>query len=126
MAEEAVSYRRIPVGENAENAVTVGIEADSDGRPTAAVWWPSTGDVDGDEVQYDDVPAAFSAAEAARQLHGFTEVVVVLQDDLLWNPAWGEIGGSRDREPIGDVSDTDLNSREVYNLARGIEGERDA
>ncbi|WP_127752490.1 hypothetical protein [Devosia sp. 1566] len=126
MAGEQGSYRRIAVGEDAGNAVTVGIEAGSDGRPFAAVWWPASGDVDGDEAQYDDVASAFAAAEAARQLHGFAEVVVVLQDDLLWNPAWGEIAADRNREPIGDVSDTDLNSREVYNLARGIEGERDA
>lgn len=126
MAHEQTSYRRIAVGEDAGNAVTVGIEADANGRPKAAVWWPASGDVDGDEVQYDDVPAAFAAAEAARQLHNFAEIVVVLQDELLWNPAWGEIAAERDREPIGDVSQTDLDSREVYNLARGIEGERDA
>ncbi|MDB5621878.1 MAG: hypothetical protein JWR39_441 [Devosia sp.] len=126
MAEEQSSFRRIAVGEDAPDAVTVGIEAHPDGRPFAAVWWPAVGDVDGDEAQYDDIPAAFAAAEAARKLLGFSEVVVVLQQGFLWNPAWGRIGPDRSREPIGDVSNTDLDSGEVYRLARGIEGERDA
>jgi len=126
MVEAQTAYRRIGVGEDAPDAVTVGIEAHPDGRPFAAVWWPAVGDVDGDEAQFDDIPAAFAAAEAARQLHGFAEVVVVLQQEFLWNPAWGRIGTDRSREPIGDVSSTDLESSEVYTLARGIEGERDA
>ena len=126
MADEQSTYRRIVVGEDDPDAVTVGIEAHPDGRLFAAVWWPARGDVDGDEAQYDDVPAAFAAAEAARQLHGFAEVLVVLQQDFLWNPAWGRIAAEGSREPIGDVSNTDLESREVYTLAKGIEVERDA
>ena len=31
------------------------------------------------------------AAEAARQLHGFNEVVVALADPDLWRAEWGEL-----------------------------------
>jgi hypothetical protein len=48
-------------------------------------------------------------------------------------PAEGRPGGRGkgavkppNREPIGDVSDTDLSDEEVGELARGIEAERDA
>ena len=42
------TFRQIPIGENAENAVTVGIERNISGSTVAAVWWPAHGDVDGD------------------------------------------------------------------------------
>lgn len=118
------TYRQVKVGETTPDAVTVGIEADGAGGHRAAVWWDAIGDVDADEAEFDDVGAAICAAEAARELHGFGEVVVALQDGLAWNAAWGQLGGGR--EPIGNIEQTDLSDDEAYELAAGIEAERDA
>jgi hypothetical protein len=120
-------FRQIAVGENVDDAVTVGIEAGPDGKLAAAVWWPATGDIDADEAQYADVAEALNAAEAARTLHGFREVVVCLQSPQLWDKAWGDLRPTGTApEPIGDISQTDLTSSEALNLARDIEAERDA
>ncbi|WP_046870475.1 hypothetical protein [Devosia soli] len=107
-------FRKIAIGEAAENAVTVGIEQNADGKVHAAVWWPAKGDVDGDEVDYDSVKEAFEAAEAARALHGFAEVVVTLQDDVLWRDEWGTIDPAT------------LTDDEAFELARATEAMRDA
>jgi hypothetical protein len=121
------AYRQIAIGESTPNAVTVGIEADGSGGAKAAVWWEAKGDIDADEAEYSDVPQALAAAEAARTLHGFGEVVVTLQDGLVWRSEWGQLlTAPRGREPIGNVSQTDLSSAETYELAAGIEAERDA
>lgn len=127
MTDQAKTYRLVQVGEPMPDAVTVGIETGPDGRPKAAVWWESKGDIDADEAEYDDVAAAFEAAEASRALHGFDEVVVVVADPALWNSQWGHLQQPEaTKEPIGDVSQTDLTSNETYELAAGIEAERDA
>lgn len=121
------AYRRVSVGEKTEDAVTVGIEADAGGQAKAAVWWEAKGDIDADEAEYADVPQALAAAEAARVLHGFSEVVVALQEGLGWQATWGELKTDpRSREPVGNVSETDLSEQETYELAAGIEAERDA
>lgn len=70
-------YRLVDIGADMPDAVTVGIEP---GGEAAAVWWPSRGDVDADEMDFDSVATAFTAAEAARELHGFSEVVVAIAD----------------------------------------------
>ena len=127
MDQSALAYRRVAVGEMTEDAVTVGIECDAEGRYKAAVWWEAKGDIDADEAEYDDVGEALAAAEAAKTLHGFSEVVVALQDGLSWQDNWGQLQRNpRDREPVGDVSQTDLSSDETFELAAGIEAERDA
>lgn len=122
------SYRQVPVGTSSPDAVTVGIERDASGQLQAAVWWESKGDVDADEAEYDSVSAALAAAEAAQELHGFAEVVVALQSDELWQADWGLLTQSagRAREPVGDISQTNLSDDEAYELAAGIEAERDA
>ncbi len=121
------SYRLVPIGEPSPDAVTVGIELTENGALKAAVWWESKGDIDADEAEYDDVSAALAAAEAARALHGFSEVVVVLARPDLWDNHWGQLRlPDVAREPIGDVRATDLTSGEAYELAAGIEEERDA
>lgn len=120
-------YRLVPVGQRSPDAVTVGIELAGDGGLKAAVWWEAKGDVDADEAEYDDVKAALVAAEAARALHGFDEVVVVLSRPDLWDNGWGALRvPDVAREPIGDIRHTDLTSRETYELAAGLEEERDA
>lgn len=122
-----MSYRLVQIGQSSPDAVTVGIEMGADGRRKAAVWWEARGDVDADEAEYDDVTAALAAAEAARELHGFSEVVVVLSQPDLWDSQWGTLRlPDIAKEPIGDVQQTDLTSRETYELAAGIEEERDA
>ena len=127
MDQSALAYRRVAVGEMTEDAVTVGIECDAEGRYKAAVWWEAKGDVDADEAEYDDIGEALAAAEAAKTLHGFSEVVVALQDGLSWQDNWGQLQRNpRNREPVGDVSQTDLSSDETFELAAGIEAERDA
>ena len=127
MDQSALAYRRVAVGEMTEDAVTVGIECDAEGRYKAAVWWEAKGDVDADEAEYDDVGEALAAAEAAKTLHGFSEVVVALQDGLSWQDNWGQLQRNPgNREPVGDVSQTDLSSDETFELAAGIEAERDA
>ena len=127
MSEHQTSYRQVAVGQATPDAVTVGIEAGPDGQPKAAVWWDAKGDVDGDEAEYASVTEAFAAAEAARALHGFSEVVVALQDGLSWLPGWGELRTNhRDKEPLGDVRGTDLSSAETQELAAGLEAESDA
>lgn len=120
-------YRLVPIGQQSPDAVTVGIELAGDGRLRAAVWWEAKGDIDADEAEYDDVGEALAAAEAARALHGFDEVVVVLSRPDLWDGSWGQLRlPDVAKEPVGDVRQTDLTSRETYELAVGIEEERDA
>ena len=120
-------YRLVAIGEPAPDAVTVGIEPGENERPKAAVWWESKGDVDADEAEYADVTEALLAAEAARSLHGFAEVVVVLSAPELWDHDWGELVlPAISREPIGSVVQTDLTADESYELAAAIEEERDA
>jgi len=121
------TYRQVAVGADADNAVTVGIERNAQGQLIAAVWWPSKADMDADEAEYGDVAAALAAAEASRELHGFAEVVVTIQSDDLWQDQWGQLAPLEpSREPIGDISGTDLSDREALSLAQGIEAERDA
>jgi hypothetical protein len=121
------AYRQIPVGEMTPDAVTVGIEKDGNGQLKAAVWWEAKGDVDADEAEYADVAEALAAADAAKTLHGFSAVVVALQDGLAWQSEWGQLqADTRSREPIGDITGTDLSNDEGYELAAGIEAERDA
>ena len=119
-------FRVVPIGQSSPDAVTVGIERSLEGGAKAAVWWESKGDVDADEAEFASVDEAFVAAEAARALHGFAEVVVVLAEPELWDNRWGALQSSVAREPIGDVTDTDLSSDETYELAAGLEAERDA
>jgi len=121
------SFRRIPIGADAPNAVTVGIERNGEGRVVAAVWWPAVGDVDADEASYDSVEPALLAAEYSRALHGFGEVVITLQSDDLWDTRWGTLTDApRSSEPMADLAETDLTDDEALDLARGIEAERDA
>ncbi|MDB5473110.1 MAG: hypothetical protein JWP99_413 [Devosia sp.] len=127
MIQNTTIYRQVAIGEVTQDAVTVGIEAAAGGKLKAAVWWEARGDVDAGEAEYDDVPQAMAAAQAARLLHGFSEIVVALQDGLAWDQRWGQLQTDpRSREPVGDVSQTDLSSDETYELAAGIEAERDA
>lgn len=127
MNSALTQYRLVPVGESSPDAVTVGIEPGADGRLKAAVWWESKGDVDADEAEYDDVPAALAAAEAARALHDFHEVVIVLAQPDLWDPQWGALQApGTAREPIGDIKANELSQDEAFELAVGIEAERDA
>jgi hypothetical protein len=121
------TYRLVPVGQSSPAAVTVGVEITSDDTLKAAVWWESKGDVDADEAEYDNVIAALAAAEAARALHGFDEVVVVLSRPELWDEAWGKLQVPPvAREPMGDMQEADLTSDEAFDLAQEIEAERDA
>lgn len=117
------NYRSVPIGTDLPDAVTVGIERHDDGQLIAAVWWPSKGDIDADEAEYASVPEAFQAAEAARELHGFSEVAVTLQRPELWNSAWGNIVG---QEPLGRIDKDLLSDEESYELAAGLEASRDA
>lgn len=110
------SFRRIAIGEDAPDAVTVAIERNGDADVVAAVWWPARGDVDADEAAYPSVPAALAAAEAARVLHRFDEVVVMLQQDELWDQVWGTL-----RQGSASLSDD-----EAFELARATEASRDA
>ncbi|PXA90855.1 hypothetical protein DMC47_26915 [Nostoc sp. 3335mG] len=109
------SYRTIAIGEDVADAVTVGIERNREGAVVASVWWPAHGDIDADEASYQQVEEALAAAEAARALHGFSQVVVMLQSDDLWQPRWGEI----DRSAA-------LSDEESFELARATEAMRDA
>lgn len=121
------NYRLVSVGQSSPDAVTVGIEGTGDRVLKAAVWWESKGDVDADEAEYDDVIDAFAAAETARALHGFDEVVVVLSQPDLWDDAWGKLQlPPVAREPIGDLQEAELSSDEAFGLAQAIEAERDA
>jgi hypothetical protein len=121
------TYRLVPIGQQSPDAVTVGIELAEDGNRKAAVWWEAKGGIEADEAEYGDVPEALAAAEAARALHGFDEVVVVLSRPDLWDGRWGQLRLPEvAKEPIGDVTQTDLTSGETYDLAAGIEEERDA
>ena len=111
------TYRRIAVGEGAPGAVTLGIEKGPDGQPVSVVWWPSHGDVDADEKSYPSVQEGLAAAEAARELHDFDEVVVALQSDELWQEHWGRL-----QPPPGPA----LTDEEGFELARATEASRDA
>lgn len=108
------TFRHIAIGQNAPNAVTVGIERDASGRVVVAVCWPSRGDVDA-EARYDTVPEALDAAEVVVELHGFAEIVVTLQSDDLWRPEWGQL------QPAIALSDA-----EAFALAKATEASRDA
>lgn len=91
MTSATKTYRQVPVGTTSPDAVTVGIERSADGRRVAAVWWESKGDVDPDERSYDRVDDALEAAEAARALHSFQEVVIVVTTPELWQTEWGTL-----------------------------------
>lgn len=108
-------YRKVGIGEDIADAVTVGIERNADDKVIGVVWWPSHGDVDADEATYPSVEEAFAAAEAARQLHGFSEIVVTLQNDDLWDQNWGTLGDG-----------IALSESESLELARATEAMRDA
>ncbi|MEO8686304.1 MAG: hypothetical protein ABI414_15860 [Devosia sp.] len=127
MNDARASYRLGRAGEAFPDDVVVGIEMATDGRVKAAVWWESKGDVDADEAEYDDVSDALAKAEAARAVHGFKDVVVVLSRPELWDRNWGELRlPGVEKEPIGDISATSLTSGEAFDLASSIEEERDA
>jgi hypothetical protein len=127
LEQQRSTYRQVAVGEMAPDAVTVGIEKDAAGAIKSAVWWEAKGDVDADEAEYGDVAEALAAAEAAKTLHGFGEIVVALQDGLAWQAEWGDLETDPlNREPIGDVTQTDLSDDEALELAAHIEAERDA
>lgn len=118
------NYRRVGLDTIIANVVTVGIES-RDGQTLAAVWWDSKPGVGSDEQQYANVEEAFSAAAAARNLHDFDDIVVILQSDDLWDTRWGQLG-SINPEPVGEFKDTGLSSAEAYELAAGIEADNDA
>lgn len=121
------SFRQVPVGATVPQAVTVGIESDGGAGHKAAVWWDAVADVDADEAEFIDVAAALDAAEGARALHGFSEVVVTLQDGVKWQAGWGELRPlHRGNEPVGDISGVGLSEEESFELAADIEAERDA
>lgn len=127
MTSNNAVYRQVPVGASVEDAVTVGIETGSGGQINAAVWWSAKGDVDADEAEFADVGEALAAAEAARALHGFAEVVITLADPGLWRAEWGRLQADGPaKEPLGDLRGTDISDGEAYALARDIETERDA
>lgn len=113
-------FERVKIGEGVLDAVTVGIERDADGAVRAAVWWPSHGDVDADEAQYDTVEEALEAARAAKALHRFSRIVVMLQSDDLWRSQWGQL--SIDTSEAADH----LSEAESFELARATEASRDA
>lgn len=118
------TYRRVSIDTPVPNAVTVGIEREDD-QTRAAVWWDAKTGVEAGEQQHLAVEDAFVAAQAARELNGFDEIVVVLQSDDLWDAKWGQLNDAS-REPIGNIEDTDLNSDEAFELAAGLEAESDA
>lgn len=127
MTNSEARYRQVPAGASVEDAVTVGIETGNDGQIKAAVWWSAKGDVDADEAEFANVDEALAAAEAARALHGFAEVVVTLADPALWREEWGRLQADGPaKEPIGDLRGTDISDSEAFALARDIEAERDA
>lgn len=119
------SFRRIPIGADAPDAVTIGIERNGEGNVVAAVWWPSIGDVDADEASYDNVEAALLAAEYARALHGFSEIVVTLQADDLWDYRFGHLVETPD-DRAGSLANAHLSDEEAFDLATSLEAERDA
>ncbi|MEO9299319.1 hypothetical protein [Devosia alba] len=121
------SFRQVPVGAATPQSVTVGIDSDGAAGHKAAVWWEAVADVDADKTDFIDVAAALDAAEGARALHGFSEVVVMLQDGVKWQSGWGELRALKtDNEPLGDVSGVGLSDAESFELAADIEAERDA
>lgn len=109
-------FRKIALGQKSPDAVTVGIERGADGQTMASVWWPSRGDVDADEARYADVAEALEAAQAAKTLYGFSEVVVMLQSEGLWRAEWGTLQTEGNR----------LTDAESFELARATEASRDA
>lgn len=109
-------FRRIAIGEQSPHAVTVDIERDAAGQAVATVRWPSHDDAGADAARYPSVVEAIEAAEAAKILHGFSEVLVALQGDDLWRPEWGELGQGANH----------LSEAESFELARATEASRDA
>ena len=121
------SFRQVPIGTSVPNAVTVGIESDGTAGYKAAVWWDAVGDVDADEADFIGVAAALDAAEGARVLHGFAEIVVTLQEGVVWQEGWGHLQPiASGNEPIGDVSGAGLSDEEAFDLAAGLETQSDA
>lgn len=109
-------FRKIALGQKMPDAVTVGIERGVDGQPVASVWWPARGDVEAGEARYSAVPEALEAALAAKTLHGFSGVAIMLQSDDLWRRDWGQLLPEGNR----------LTEAESYELARATEASRDA
>ena len=127
MTEQSGQLRQIPIGERADEAVTVAIETGPGGALRAAVWWEAQGDVDADEAEYASVETALAAAQAARALHGLAFVAVVLGEGVSWRPEWGSLQTDpRDREPVGNIDGAALSDDEAFDLAAGIETQSDA
>jgi hypothetical protein len=120
-------FRQVPSGARVPQAVMVGIERDGGAGHKAAVWWEAVADVDAGAAEFIDVAAALDAAEGARAQHGFSEVVVSLQDGVKWQSGWGELRPMKSgNEPYGDISGVGLSDDESFELAADIEAERDA
>lgn len=76
-----------------DDAVTIQIFRDEEGKPAAMVAWRPD-QVDGvflDRPPEDRLPPkdAIEIAEAAEERRGLSRIVVHLEDDDLWDPKWG-------------------------------------
>jgi hypothetical protein len=85
-------YRRLlSVDDTPIDAVCIRV-IEEGGRPLAEVEWPENSFTNkGDYFYATPVPLAVERALDVKDNYGFAEVVVVIDDDRLWNVAWGTL-----------------------------------
>jgi hypothetical protein len=90
-------YRRVRHGEGVEDAVKVTI-FDVAGQTTGLIWHPPVRSRNGVPItpKVDFLPADKALDAAIERLFvlrpfGFRQIVVRLEQEELWDPAWGEL-----------------------------------
>jgi hypothetical protein len=85
-------YRRLLGGDSTPiDAVRIRLIVEQ-GEVVAEVEWPENGLTgEGDYFYATYVPLALERALDVKENYGFHEIVVVLEDERLWNPAWGQL-----------------------------------
>lgn len=113
-------FQRISGSAPQDGAVVVEISS-AGGDAVARVRPPS-----GAGAELLPVPRALAEAGALAERLGLDRVLVRLADERLWQQQWGTLTPDEAREPIGNIERAELSDDEAFDLAQGIERERDA
>lgn len=88
---DPVGLKRLNSHDDHENLVRLIVTRGDEGVVADVVWPPNERTDGGDYLYPTYVPLALERAEDVRQNYGFAEVVVVIDDLALWDPAWGNL-----------------------------------
>ncbi|MDR6636236.1 hypothetical protein J2X72_005050 [Phyllobacterium sp. 1468] len=90
--ERTAKYRRLLSRDDIPiDAVCIRV-IEKDGRTLAEVEWPENHfTIKGDYFYPTPVPLAIERALDVKDNYGFREVVVIIDNDQLWDDAWGSL-----------------------------------